>query len=334
MYLRYNRPNVETIFLVFEVIILVGLSAIFSGLNISLMSLDIADLRRKKKLGNQDAARVLPLREKTHLSLASILFGNIAMVSTLSLVLEPHFQGFLAGFISTMLIVVFGEVLPQAIFARFALRFCAFFAPFLHVVIAITYVFSKPIQLLLDRLISEEHRKLHSRDELGMIVGEHQRGDSELDEDEVEIIQAALQMSEKQIGSIMQPIKEVYWLPDTAVLNAKTVDEITFNGYSRVPVFNKALTECRGVLLMKDMVDIDFDESPVPVVEFKLHKTKLIGSRTALDTMLRKFFGLKTHLVAVEKDDKIVGILTVEDLIEEIIGHEIADETDHANDRE
>ncbi len=323
----------ESLILVVEVVILVSLSAIFSGLNISLMSLDINDLRRKKKLGNKDAARVLPLREKTHLSLASILFGNIAMVSTLSLILEPHFQGVLAGFISTMLIVIFGEVLPQAIFARFALRFCAFFSPFLRVVIAITYVFSKPIQILLDALISDDERRLHSRDELGMIVGEHHKGDSELDEDEVEIIQAALQMSEKQVGSIMQPIKEVYWLKNTATLDAKTVDEIKEKGYSRVPVFDSALTECYGVLLMKDMVDIDFDESPVAVTDFPLHKTILVGSRTALDTMLRKFFGLKTHMVAIEKDDKVVGVLTVEDLIEEIIGHEIADETDHVHER-
>lgn len=320
--------------LVIEVIILVGLSAIFSGLNISLMSLDLDDLRRKKKLGNKDAAKVLPLRQKTHLSLASILFGNIAMVSTLSLILEPHFQGILAGFISTILIVIFGEVIPQAVFARFALRFCAFFAPFLRVVIAITYIFSKPIQLLLDALISKEERQLHSRDELGMIVGEHHKGDSELDEDEVEIIQAALQMSEKQVGSIMQPIKEVYWLKNTAILDAKTVDEIKEKGYSRVPVFDSKLSQCYGVLLMKDMVDIDFDEYPVAVTDFRLHKTILVGSRTALDTMLRKFFGLKTHMVAIEKDDKVVGVLTVEDLIEEIIGHDIADETDHSLERE
>ena len=57
---------------------------------------------------------------------------------------------------------------------------------------AITYIFSKPVQLLLDRLIPEQERQLHSRDELGMIVGEHRNLASELDEDEVEIIQGAL----------------------------------------------------------------------------------------------------------------------------------------------
>jgi len=324
----------QYVVLVIEVIILVALSAVFSGLNISLMSLDIDDLRRKKKLGNPEAAKVLPFREKTHLSLASILFGNIAVVSTVSLVLESYLQGVLAGLVSTLLIVVFGEVLPQAFFARFALRFCAFFAPFLRVTIIITYVFSKPIQLLLDKLISPEAANLHSRDELGMIIGEHRAATSELDNDEVEIIQGALQMSEKKVSDIMEPIKDVYWLTDAAILDEKTVDQIKERGYSRIPIFDKKRTKCFGVLLMKDMVDEDFDDNPRPITEFKLHKTQLIGSRTALDTMLRKFFTLRTHLVPIEKDDKIVGILTVEDLVEEIIGHEIADETDHMHSRE
>jgi metal transporter CNNM len=325
---------VEILILGLEVAILVGLSAIFSGLNISLMSLDPEDLRRKKKLGNKDAARVLPYREKSHLSLASILFANIAVVSATSLVLEPHFHGLLAGLISTLLIVVFGEVLPQAFFVRFALRFCAFLAPLLRVTIWLTYIISKPLQLILDRIITNEENTLHSRDELGLIIGEHRANTSELDEDEIEIIQATLQLSEKQVGQIMQPIDEVYWLTDQAVLDAETVDEIKERGYSRVPVFDAALTYCYGVLLMKDMVDVDFDESPRPIQSFKLHKTKLVGSRTALDTMLRKFFALRTHLAPVERDDKIVGIITVEDLIEEIIGHEIADETDHMLDRD
>jgi metal transporter CNNM len=326
---------VDYLLLIIEVIILVGLSAIFSGLNISLMSLDIDDLKRKKKLGDRRAARVLPYRQNAHLSLASILFTNIAVVSATSLILEPHFHGLIAGLISTLLIVVFGEVLPQAFFVRFALDFCSVLAPVLRVTIIVTYIISKPLQLLLDAIVSKEERNLHSRDELGMIIAEHRQDiSSELDDDEVDIIQGALQLSEKRVGDIVEPINEVYWLPHTATLNASTVDEIKARGYSRVPVFDSNLTMCYGILLMKDMVDIDFDEEPRPVLSFPLHKTELIGSRTALDTMLRRFFTLKTHLVPIERDDKIIGILTVEDLFEEIIGREIADETDQALKRE
>jgi CBS domain containing-hemolysin-like protein len=77
------------------------------------------------------------------------------------------------------------------------------------------------------------------------------------------------------------------------------------------------------------LVDIDFDESPVTVSQLPLHKTRVVGGMTALDTMFRKFIAARSHLIPIERDDKIVGIVTIEDLIEEILGHEIEDEADH-----
>jgi CBS domain containing-hemolysin-like protein len=82
------------------------------------------------------------------------------------------------------------------------------------------------------------------------------------------------------------------------------------------------------VLLVKDLLDIDFDHQQPRVDELPLHPTRIVGSMTALDTMFRKFIGAHTHLIPVERDDHIIGIVTVEDLIEEIVGHEIEDETD------
>ncbi len=318
-----------------EIAVLVIAAAICSGLNIGLMSLSKADLRRKAETGNRDARKVLPLRENTHLSLVSILFINVAVVSGSSLLLEHYFNGLIAGVVTTLLMVVLGEAVPQAYFVRFSLKFCAFFAPLIRLMIFVTYPLSKPLQLFLDKVVGHGGHELHSRDELGLLIAEHEdETDSELDDDEVEIIKSALQLSEKTVGQIMEPIDDVFWLKSDAMLDGPTVDTIKRNGYSRVPIFDAELTRCYGVLLMKDMVDIDFDESPQPVLTFGLHETEKIGSRTALDTMLRKFFHLKSHLVPIEKDDRIVGILTVEDLLEEVIGHEIADETDRALARE
>lgn len=315
-------------------VLLVVMAAIFSGLNISLMSLSIADLRRKAKLGNADAKNILPLRKNAYLSLASILFANVAVVSLSTLTLESAFNGVIAGVVTTILMVVFGELLPQAIFVKSALKFCSLFSPLIRIVIFVTYPLSKPLAMLLTRLMGKEKRALHTRAELGMLIEEHKIGrESELDEDEVEIIQSALMLSEKTIKDIMTPIDSVFWLPEHAVINAEMVAEIVRRGYSRIPVFNQSLTECRGVLLMKDMVNIDFTSSPVPVTDFRLHQTQLVGSRTALDTTFRKFNSLRSHLVPVERDDKVIGIITSEDLIEEILGHEISDETDRRYDR-
>lgn len=327
----------QYIYIALQVALLVAAAAIFSGLNISLMSLRVDDLKRKAKLGNSRAKRVLPVRQAAHLSLAAILFTNVAVVSATSLLLEHHFNGWIAGLVTTLLMVIFGEVLPQAVFVKRALYFSALFAPLIQLVSILTYPVSKPLALLLDRMLGPgERHHLHTRAELGLIINEHKMydDDSELDEDEVEIIQAALQLSNKTVKEIMRPIKNVYWLTQDATLDEKTVDEIKSRGYSRVPVFDKGLAQCYGVLLMKDMVDIDFDENPIPVINFHLHPTRAIGSRTALDTMFHKLSAIRSHLVPVEQNDKIIGIITAEDLIEEIIGHEIEDETDRALHRE
>jgi metal transporter CNNM len=323
------------------VFVLVVLSAICSGLNVALMSLSVTDLRRKRKLGNAAAKKVLPLRKNSNLSLASILLANVAVISATSLVLNHALggskhavNGIIAGIVSTLLIVLFGEIFPQAIFSRHALQFTARFAPLLKVIIYITYPLSKPLQLLLDKLLGKELYPIQSRHELGILLGEHLKNEqSELDEDEVEIMQGALTLSEKRVRDIMTKIRNVYWLTPETIINADVIDEIKLKGFSRIPIFDTNLTRSNGVLLMKDLVDIDFDEIPQKLQDLPLYSSQIVGSMTALDTLFRKFIVSGTHLLPVERDDHIVGIVTIEDLLEEIVGHEIEDETDRLKQR-
>jgi len=315
---------------VIEVLLFVGLSAICSGLNLSLMSLDVSDLERRARYGHKGAKKILPLRRNSHLTLASILLINVAVISTTPLVLHDHFNGLIAGVSSTLLIVIFGEIFPQALFMKHALRVTARFAGVLRLMVILSYPVAKPLQLLLDKLFGREHAHLHSRRELGMIIADHLKEDSksELDEDEAEIMRGALSLSDKRVRDIMTDIKKVYWFKPDTIIGADKIDEIKDENWSRIPVFNRELTESFGIMLMKDLVDIDFDERSYRVDELILRPTKTVGSMTALDTMFRKFIGAHTHLMPVEQGGEIVGIVTIEDLIEEIIGHEIVDESD------
>ncbi len=315
--------------LISEILLLVGLSAICSGLNVSLMSLTVGDLSRRAKLGDESAMRILPLRRNSHLSLAAILLTNVAVISTTSLVLEHHYSGLIAGIASTLLIVVFGEVFPQALFTRHAMSITSMFAPFLRLMIVITYPFSKPLQLLLDQLFGHEAARLHSRQELGIILTEQLgQGDSELDKDEIDIMKGALSLSEKRVREIMTPIDRVYWVTPHTVLDGAKIDEIKDRRWSRIPVLSADMTQAIGMLHMKDLVDIDFDHQTVRVDDLPLHHAKSVGVMTALDTLFRRFIAGSTHLLLVERDGEIVGIVTIEDLIEEIIGQEITDEAD------
>jgi metal transporter CNNM len=313
------------------ILLLVIASGVCSGLNIALMSLKLDDLKRKAQLGDIRAKSVLPLRESSHLTLASILLTNVAVISATSLVLGEQFNGILAGIASTLLIVIFGEVIPQALFVSRALLFCALFAPLLRVMIFVTFPVSKPLQYILDSILGKETPLLQSRHELGLLIGEHaDNEESELDENEVGIIRGALKLSEKHVRDIMTPMSKVYWLTPEDVIDEQKIDEVKMRGFSRIPVLDKARTEIYGVLLMKDLVDINFDERSYPVSELRLHNTRMVGSMTALDTLFHKFITARSHLMPVERDDKVVGVVTIEDMLEEIIGHEIEDEADRA----
>ena len=327
----YSINNVETLIITVEVIALVGAAAICSGLNVAFMSLNLADLRRKAKLGNTYAKWLLPLRKNAHLTLAAILLTNVAAASLTPLVIDSRLSGIWAVIISTLALTIFAEIMPQALFAQNAITWCGRFIWLIRGMIFFTYPLAKPLQLLLDRMFKHAALGLHTRHELGLLVAEHLGAkESELDESEVEIIRGALQLSEKRVASIMTPIGQVYSLHPQTIIDDKRIDEIKATGHSRIPIFNAAKTICFGVLLVKELVDIDFDEDSPRVDELPLHPTQLVGAGTALDTMFRKFIAAQTHLIPVERDDKIIGIITIEDLLEEILGQEIEDESDRA----
>lgn len=299
------------------------------------MSLHLAELRRKAKLGNKAAKKVLPLRQNVNLTLASILLCNVAVISATSLIMKSATNGIVAGVTSTLLIVVLGEIVPQAIFSRHALSLTSKLSPLLRLMIFVSFPIAKPLQLLLDRMLGKETPHLQSRHELGMLIGEHETNNtSELDNDEIEIMKGALLMSEKRVRDIMTPIRSTYWLTPEDALSDARIDEIKHQGRSRIPIFDQDLTKCYGVLLMKDLVDIDFDLKEYTIHDFPLYPAHIVGSMTALDTMFRKFINVGTHLMPVEKDDRIIGIVTIEDLLEEIVGHEIEDETDRVRTRQ
>ena len=105
----------------FIVIILVAFSGVFSGLTLGFFSLGKDDLERKAELKDKDAIKVYKIRKDGNLLLCTLLIGNVAVNSAISIFLGSITSGVAAGFIATSLIVIFGEIIPQATFSRYAL---------------------------------------------------------------------------------------------------------------------------------------------------------------------------------------------------------------------
>src|SRR6266568_2384886 len=142
--------------LILVTVILVVLAAIFSGLNLGLMSLDTFELKHKAELGDKNAKKVYAIRVRGNLLLVTLLMGNVAVISALSIVLDSVYHGLIAGIVTTIVITVFGEILPQAIIARYALRIGARFTGLVRLFMILLFPICAPIAWVLDRLLGDE----------------------------------------------------------------------------------------------------------------------------------------------------------------------------------
>jgi metal transporter CNNM len=304
---------------------LLALSGIFSGLNLGLMSLGPHELKRKAALGDSRAKRVYGVRRRGNLLLVTLLLGNVATISALSLVLDAVMSGILAGLLTTALITIFGEIIPQAVFSRYALQVGASTAWFVRAVMLLLYPVAAPLAWLLDRTLGDELPTLYSRRELVDLLEQH-RGNT-LAQDEGRIARGALTFGEKRITEVMTPRFMVTGIEQDRKLNDSTIDDLRRSGYSRFPVYDDSLDHVTGVLYMQQLIDPASHGKKVSEV---CNKTVyFVNEDATLDHALNAFIKTKNHLfMVVNEFSEFVGIIAIEDVIEEILGVEIVDEFD------
>jgi len=326
---------VNFIFLAF----LLCLSGLFSGLNLGLMSLDQTELQIVIKTGSEDeqenAKAISPVRNFGNFLLCSLLFGNVLVNVVIPMLLDsiPGANGIWAVVGSTFGIVVFGEIIPQAICSRHGLAVGAKTIIITKFFMLLTSPLSWPISKLLDLMLGEELGTVYNRARLIELLRVTQ-AETDLNKDEVNILTGALVLQEKKIEDIMTPLGDCYMLALQAVLDFDTISEIKDKGYSRIPVYDDDESNVVHILLAKDLLFIDPDDKKPLAEVCGFYKTPFIMAEKdrPLNKMLDEFkTGEKGHLAIVkgdEEDQGAIGLVTLEDIIEEIIQAEIIDETD------
>ncbi|GMF52049.1 unnamed protein product [[Candida] boidinii] len=157
-------------------------------------------------------------------------------------------------------------------------------------------------------------------------------GVERLNQDEVTIISAVLDLKEKSVSEIMTPINKVYTMSSDRILDEKTVEEIFNSGFSRIPIHLPGEPKnFVGMLLVRILISYDPDDE-LPVSSFPLATLPETGLDTSCLNILNYFQEGKSHMVVVSEtpgmDTGAKGVLTLEDVIEELIGEEIIDESD------
>lgn len=310
--------------------ILVAFSGLFSGLTLGLLSLDTQSLRRRAKRGDRDAQKVLPLRERGNLLLTTLLLGNVAVNTTLSIYLGGIASGIVAGILATALIVLFGEIIPQAVISRYALWFGARTYWCTRLFIFIAYPIAWPIAKVLDYALGSEMPTVYTHHELMDIISEHEDSEhSHIDADEERILHGALQFSHMKVHEVMTPVEQVVMFDEHQKLSENFLEKVNEYGYSRHPVYSNNRNNVVGILYVKDLI-IEEDDIAIKDTEEAFDNTCLFVSPEAfLDNVLTRMLKSRQHLAIVRNKEKtVLGVISLEDIIEEIIQQEIEDEDD------
>jgi metal transporter CNNM len=311
-------------------LVLVLLSGLFSGLTLGLLSLDTQSLARRARHGDENAKTIYPVRQNGNLLLTTLLLGNVAVNTTLSIFLGTIASGLIAGIIATALIVVFGEIIPQAVISRYALWFGAKTIWFTKLAIVLCFPIAWPISKVLDYFLGSELPTTYSKSELMDIISEHEDSEhSDIDADEERILHGALQFSHVRVREVMTPAKDVVSADENQKLTDDFFEKITDSGYSRIPVYSGNESNIIGILYVKELLVEDDDISLRQTEDAVDKKFLRVRGNDMLDRVLARMLKNRQHLAIVQNSQKqFIGVVSMEDIIEEIIQQEIEDEDD------
>ncbi|XP_037958050.1 metal transporter CNNM4 [Teleopsis dalmanni] len=325
------------------ILICLCFSALFSGLNLGLMSLDRTELKILRNTGSENerkyAKKIQPVRDQGNYLLCSILLGNVLVNSTFTILLDGLTSGVVAVVCSTLAIVIFGEITPQAICSRHGLAVGAKTIFITRVVMLLTFPLSYPVSRFLDFILGEEIGNVYNRERLKELV-KVTTDINDLDKNEVNIISGALELRKKTVADVMTHLDDAFMLSLDAILDFETVSEIMKSGFSRIPVYDGDKKNIVTLLYIKDLAFVDTDDNtPLKTLcEFYQNPVPFVFEDYTLDVMFNQFKdGTIGHIAFVHRVNdegdgdpfyETIGLITLEDVIEELIQAEIVDETD------
>ena len=323
--------------LIIALVFLVACSAFFSASETAFSSLNQIRLKSRAEDGDASAARVLAMAEKYDKLLSTILIGNnIVNIAAASIgtilftrALGAERGATMSTIVLTIVVLIFGEVTPKSLAKEMPETVATAVSPMLNLLMVLftplTWLFSQWKRLLGHFVHSTEEDTI-TEGELMTMVSEAEN-DGELTDRESELIRSAIEFDDVEVEEILTPRVDVVAVEDNTSLDegAQTFAE---SGYSRLPGYHDTIDNIIGVVHEKDfyLARLKKETSLEELVKPTLYTT---GS-TQISQLLRTLREQHHHLaVVVDEYGGTEGIITLEDILEELVG-EIWDEHDEA----
>ena len=319
------------------VMLAVAAQALFVGAEIALGSCDRARLRQRAGAGGRGARAAERLLAHQETTAATVLVGATAASLTAAAAAALYFAGrdmshAWAAVITLAPVLIFGHLVPKAVAGAHADRL----APLFAVVLTPVGWLMRPLVLVVSafagaatRLAGTDKKKAFiTRDELAMIIESEPTGDkkSGITADEREMIANVFELSEYTVGDLMVPLSEVTALPEDTTLGEAAL-EVADKQHSRMPVYRGRVDDIVGIVHAFDILAAGPDQRGRAAAEVARPANYVPGSMKAVDLLVQLQVGGNPMAIVVDEYGGAVGIVTVEDLLETIVG-DIDDEYD------
>ncbi len=316
--------------------VLIILSACFSSTETAYSSVNMIRLKQMAKAGNRKAKVAYNISKNFTAVITTILIGNnivnilgTSIATSLFTSLFGSAGVAIATGVMTILILTFGEITPKVMAKAKAESFALAVAKPLSILV----VLFRPITIFVESIQKRWEEKLEieqvtaTEDELLEIVSTIEQ-EGVLEQDERELIESVIEFDDKNVRDIMVPREQVIFLYDNATYEQlKTILEE--HKLSRLPILSYETTEVVGVLRIRDVLDKLLKEETVDIKEL-MQKPIFVTQRKKLPQVLEDIQKSREHMAIVTESTKssvFVGIITLEDVLEELVG-EIYDEYD------
>ena len=319
--------------LVGVLVVLVALSAYFSGTETAFSSLNRIRVKNLADNGNKKAALALKLEANYDKLLSTILIGNNIVNIASASISTVVFVGFLGDMgvpvstvVMTVVVLIFGEISPKSLAKQNAESFAMTSAPVLRVIMVLftplNFLFMQ-WKKLLNRLFRPKEDSGITGEELLTIVDEVEN-EGNIDAHEGELIRAAIEFDDRSVEDILTPRVEM-----AAVDEESPADEVKelflSEGYSRLPVYRDTVDTIVGVIHEKELYAAVHESVPW---QSKMQEPLCVPTGMKISDLLRQLQQAKSHLaIVVDEFGGTCGLVTMEDILEELVG-EIWDEHD------
>ena len=318
----------EVVLYVLVFVFMSGLMAMVDAAVLSVSRVEVEEMVHRKLPGSvalraivqrlPRAVVIIVLLTNTINILGPILAGNKAV---------EVYGNAVIGIVTAVLTfatIIFSEIIPKSLGAHYAPLIGRISAP---IILALIYALYPLVIGLawISRLFQSGERRIGTETQIRSLVTIGRRA-GYIENDESQLIHRAFILNDKTAEDIMTPLKDVISFSSSTTMQ-QAADQVIRNVYSRYPVFGKSIHDVMGMVMSRDILAALSERKDQEPISTVILPTMTVAAGTRSDDLLMRFRSQHIHLAVVQRDAKTIGVVTLEDVLEELVG-EIEDEHD------